>query len=105
MMHQKTLFEKEAIETLNFIADTIEKADNLYEIELDLSNEILKLETTIGDYVINKHSAAQEIWLASPVSGPYHFKLIDRSWVNKNGIELFSLLSNELSNIIKIEFK
>ncbi len=104
-MHQKTLFEKEAIETLNFIADTIEKADNLYEIELDLSNEILKLETTIGDYVINKHSAAQEIWLASPVSGPYHFKLIDRSWVNKNGIELFSLLSNELSNIIKIEFK
>jgi CyaY protein len=72
---------------------------------VDFLSDILKLSTPRGEYVINKHSAAKQIWLASPISGPYHFFLKDGHWVNKSSIDLLSLLSTELQEFFNIELQ
>jgi len=93
-----------ASKTIEYISDKIECQDAEGIIDVDYLGDILKLLTSKGEYVINKHSAAKEIWLASPISGPYHFHDYNGKWVNKNGIELLSLLELELSQWIKVKF-
>jgi len=47
--------------------------------------------------VVNRHSAAQEIWVAAK-SGGYHFRWNGSSWVDtRNGEELFAALSRLVS--------
>ena len=92
-----------ASKTIAYISDQIEDQDEDGIIEVDYLGDILKLLTPKGEYVINKHSAAKEIWLASPISGPYHFHDYNGKWINKNNIELLSLLESELSQFIDIK--
>ena len=94
-----------ASKTIEYISDQIENQDEEGIIDLDYLGDILKLLTSKGEYVINKHSAAKEIWLASPISGPYHFHDYNGKWVNKNGIELLSLLELELSQFVNIKLQ
>ncbi len=100
---KKDNFSRLAEEAIAHIADQIESQDEAGVIDVDFLVDMLKLTTKKGEYIINKHSAAQEIWLASPVSGPYHFRLDKEIWVSKDGIELMSLLSEELSQFTKLE--
>jgi CyaY protein len=92
-----------ASQMISYISDQIEDQDAGGVIEVDYLGDILKLTTSRGEYVINKHSAAKEIWLASPISGPYHFYHYNNKWINKNSIELLSLLEEELNNFVKIK--
>ncbi|XVN41710.1 MAG: iron donor protein CyaY [Rickettsia endosymbiont of Argas persicus] len=87
-------FSKIAETTISYIADKIEAQDQ--DIDVDLQSDILNLETSNGIYVINKQSAAKEIWLSSPVSGPYHFFYEQGKWKNRAGLELMKILNNEL---------
>jgi CyaY protein len=82
---------------LDNIVQDIEDQDPGGEIDLDLNDGILTLITEKGTFVINKQSAAKEIWLSSPVSGPYHFAYLDSLWKSRNGSELFDVLTNELN--------
>jgi iron donor protein CyaY len=93
-----------ASKTIAYISDQIEDQDKTGIIDVDYLGDILKLVTTKGEYVINKHSAAKEIWLASPISGPYHFHHYNDKWVNKHGAELFSLLEKELGQFVEVRF-
>ncbi len=88
---------------LNKIMEIIEDHDKDGYIDIDLSDSILTLINDQGTYVINKQSAVQEIWLSSPVSGPYHFSNNKGIWKNKNGVIFDELLSQELQ--IKIDLK
>lgn len=86
----------------NFIEDLvkeIEKQDIETKLDLDIQAEdVLQIESTDGIYILNIKSAKKELWLASPISGPHHFKLsIEREFVDTNGKELLNLLSEELS--------
>lgn len=92
-----------ASRAIAYISDQIEEQDSSGIIEVDYLGDILKLVTSKGEYVINKHSAAKEIWLASPISGPYHFYHYNDKWINKHGIELFPLLEQELAQFTKIK--
>ena len=87
-------FSKISETTISYIADKIEAQDQ--DIDVDLQSDILNLETSNGIYVINKQSAAKEIWLSSPVSGPYHFFYEQGKWKNRAGLELMKILNNEL---------
>ncbi len=78
------------------IAETIEDHDLEGKIDVDLNDGILTLVTDYGIFVINKQSAAREIWLSSPVSGPYHFASQGDNWRSRTGAELFEVLSKEL---------
>lgn len=95
-----TEFSKIAETTIAYIADTIEEQDKEASIDVDLQGDILNLDTDKGIYVINKQSAAKEIWLSSPVSGPYHFFYEQGKWKNRVGFELMDILTKEL----RIEF-
>lgn len=82
---------------LDRIVQDIEDQDPEGEIDLDLNDGILTLITQHGTFVINKQSAAKEIWLSSPISGPYHFVYFDDFWRSRNGSELFKILTDELN--------
>jgi len=82
---------------LDNIVQAIEDQDPAGEIDLDLNDGILTLITEKGTFVINKQSAAKEIWLSSPVSGPYHFAYLETSWQSRKGADLFDVLTNELN--------
>lgn len=94
-MHN-TEFSKLAEQTIALIADIIETEDKDCLIDVDFHGDILNLTTASGIFVINKHSAAKEIWLSSPISGPYHFAYISGTWQSKNSINLIEILEREL---------
>ncbi len=85
-----------AEEAIDAIAEAIEVQDPEGEIDLDLNDNILTLVTEDGTFVINKQSAAKEIWLSSPITGPYHFLPKDGAWCSRAGDDLFKILSIEL---------
>ena len=91
-----TEFTKLAESAIALIADTIETEDKDCVIEVDFQGDILNLVTGQGVYVINKHSAAKEIWLSSPISGPHHFYYNADKWQSRNNIDLFTILQQEL---------
>lgn len=79
------------------LANNIEEQDVDSKIDVELQDGILTIETEVGIFVINKQTSVKEIWLSSPISGPYHFIYKDGWWTNSQKIELISLLSKELS--------
>ncbi|WP_341761779.1 MULTISPECIES: iron donor protein CyaY [unclassified Candidatus Tisiphia] len=91
-----TEFAKLAEKTISLIADTIEAEDKNCLIDIDFQGDILTLTTNQGVFVINKHSAAKEIWLSSPISGPYHFYYVAGKWKSKSSDDLIVILEQEL---------
>ena len=84
------------------IWDVIETQDKDCILDMDFAGEILNIVTPKGQYVINRHTAAREIWLASPISGPKHFayNINEKNWVSKSGENLVKILQQELRNFI-----
>lgn len=67
---------------LERIADTIDEALG-DDIDAELQGGILTLSLeTGGQYIINKNAPVKQIWLASPVSGAWHFVYTDGDWVS-----------------------
>ena len=93
-------FDQKVELVIEKIANTIEDNDIHHEIDVDLNDNILTLITNGGTFVINKQRSTKEIWLSSPLSGPYHFALKEEKWISRNQTELLTLLTKEL----KIEF-
>ena len=94
-------FAKEVTRIINFIVKTIEDYDRAGNIDIDINGDILNITTQSGIFILNKQSSVKEIWLSSPVSGPYHFFHDGKSWKSKSGKELFSVLSKDLEIQIK----
>ena len=92
----KADFILESEKTIHKIADTIEDADIDGMIDIDLNDATLILGTAKGVFVINRQSIAKEIWLSSPISGPYHFAYKEGFWLSRSGVELFDILTKEL---------
>jgi len=68
--------------------------------DADVEYESGVLTVTLGDHstwVINKQSAAREIWVASPRSGAHHFRWDGAVWVSTRdpARTLLPLLSEE----------
>ncbi|KAF8818579.1 iron donor protein CyaY [Rickettsia endosymbiont of Cardiosporidium cionae] len=84
---------------LHYINDRLDEHAISDNIEADVSNEVLTI--TIDDcktFVINKQCSLKEIWVSSPFTGPYHFKLDTDSnlWKDSSNNELFSLITHEI---------
>ena len=88
------VFEIERV--INEIAEIIDQNDKEARFDIDLGDGILTLGCEYGTYVINKQTATREIWLSSPISGPYHFAFLNNKWQSRSGVELFQILTNEL---------
>ncbi|MDF2965984.1 MAG: cyaY [Rickettsiaceae bacterium] len=94
-----------AEKTIDYLASTIEDQDPEGILEVDFLGDMLNIISPAGQYVINKHTAAREIWLASPKTGPYHFAYNSsmQKWIDSKGVELLNLLEQELKEYIKID--
>lgn len=101
------LFEKRAAESLRKLESALRDAAD--ELDVDLAGGILTLEFDDGaKFVINSHSAAQQIWLSANLSA-MHFAWHEptQSWRDtKSGAELFTeigqLVSEKLSQPVKL---
>lgn len=94
-------FTKKYKDIINAIADSVELADKDDSSDIDIQSDVLTITNSYGTFVVNKQEFVQEIWLSSPISGPYHFFYKDGKWQNKNNVELFSLLESELKIVIQ----
>jgi CyaY protein len=92
-----TEFESLADATLDKIARAVEESGAECDCESKGSG-MLELEfADSGRIVVNRHSAAQEIWVAAK-SGGYHFRLDGSVWVDTRGRrELLAVLSELIS--------
>lgn len=80
------------------ISDDIEESDENHSLELEYAIGVLTISTKKGDYILNKNSQMQELWLVSPISGVHHFrsKPGDSIWVNREKKDILQVLKNEL---------
>jgi CyaY protein len=79
----------------------IEAALDACGAELDIENKpggVLEIEFDNGSkMIINRHSAAREIWVAAK-SGGFHFRPEGGRWLaSRDGAELYSMLSSLVS--------
>lgn len=79
----------------------LERAIDASAVDADLETKgsgVLQLEFADGArIVVNRHSAAREIWVAAP-SGGFHFRHDGSQWRDtREGLELFAALSRLLS--------
>jgi CyaY protein len=83
--------------TLRHIEDAIEQCGAEVDLEVKPGG-VLELEFDDGSkIIINRHTAAREIWVAAK-SGGYHFRPHDGRWVGtRDGEELMVALARYLS--------
>lgn len=103
---QETQFLTLAKKIILYISQEIDlqMENNIIEVDM-LDNDVISIITPSGQYIINKQTPAREIWLASPVSGPYHFCYNDGVWETKKGQDLLSLLNMELNKFFPIDLQ
>ena len=90
-------FNRLAEAALERVSRSLEESDVDCDWELK-SGGVLELEFADGSrIVVNRHSAAQQIWVAAR-SGGYHFRHDGSCWVDtRDGGELFASLSRRVS--------
>jgi CyaY protein len=105
-MIDEKIFEKRASDALQKLEAALRDVDDL---DSDLAGDILTLEFEDGaKFIINSHSAAQQIWLSANLSA-MHFGWHENtsSWRDtKSGDELFThighLVSQKLAQPVKL---
>ncbi len=76
-----------ALEACGVDLDIEPKPGGVLEVEFDNGSKL----------IINRHSAAREIWVAAR-SGGFHFQPVAAEWVSaRDGVELYALLSRVVS--------
>lgn len=89
------------------IESALERASETGPAEFDFETKpggIIEIEFENGTKIIvNRHTAAREIWLAAK-SGGYHFRPDGERWVNtRDAEELMSALSRTMSEQAGVE--
>ncbi|MBK9522553.1 MAG: iron donor protein CyaY [Rhodocyclaceae bacterium] len=82
------------LERIEAALERVIEADEL-DIDVELkAGGVMELECSNGSkIIINRHSAAREIWIAAR-SGGYHFAYNGRAWLaSKDGSELTDVLA------------
>ncbi|MGH8709235.1 MAG: iron donor protein CyaY [Burkholderiales bacterium] len=79
----------------------LERAIDQVELDADIQTKgagVLEIEFTDGTkMVINRHTAAREIWVAAK-SGGFHFRHDGKAWRDtRDGTELYAALSRLVS--------
>eukprot|EP00656_Telonema_subtile_P012827 TRINITY_DN16488_c0_g1_i1.p1 TRINITY_DN16488_c0_g1~~TRINITY_DN16488_c0_g1_i1.p1 ORF type:complete len:156 (+),score=22.45 TRINITY_DN16488_c0_g1_i1:188-655(+) len=104
-------FHRLADKIIDDLQETLE--DSLEEEidDLDVNAADGVLNVSLGDhgtYVINKQGPNQQIWLSSPVSGPwrYDYDAQAGAWVStRDGHALIQLLTDEIKGLTGIQME
>ena len=91
--------------TLKKLADAVDEMDR-DDLDLNEGAGKLVIETDDGTpFIINRQSAAMQIWLAEP-GGGWHFNHSNGQWLcDKRGISLFEAVEQALSKKFSAEIK
>ena len=102
----ETTFHNIADETLENLSEALEDADDEGSLEVDFEGGILNIEIASGKkYVINKHAAMKQIWMASPFSGASHFSYVGNRWKTSDGRFFDDMMKLEMKKLsIDLEF-
>lgn len=97
-MIEEERFNALADEALSELEAALGASDAGFDIELKPGG-ILELEFDDGGrIVINRHSAAREIWVAARAGG-FHFRYQEGRWIGtRDGVELFATLSRIITD-------
>ena len=82
-----------ASKEISSLYDALIKAD----FDVDMLSDVLHIYTDSGEYVINSHSASEQIWLSSPISNAGYFSYTEGKWLDKNAQTLRDRLSGDLN--------
>lgn len=99
-MSTESEFHRYADATLVALFDQLEDAYESGTIDdLELQEGVLTITTAQGaTFVVSKHAASGQIWLASPLSGGLHFSYgaDTGEWQLADGTKLIERLTHEL---------
>lgn len=93
----ETEFNAAAEEALARVERALDDCDPAPDYELKPGG-VIEVEFDDGTkLIINRHTAAREIWVAAK-SGGFHFRLAGGRWIGtRDGVELFEALSRLVS--------
>lgn len=94
-------FSEIANDTMLAVLDALDQYDIDDILDASLDAEIIKINSPKGQFVLNKFNSFKQIWLVSPLTGPYRFNYQDGMWIDRNSTNLAVLLTNELSQFVK----
>ncbi|GLC70207.1 hypothetical protein PLESTF_000937900 [Pleodorina starrii] len=94
-----------ANETLDAMAEKLEAYVEEADLEggdVEYSQGVLTVKLgKHGTFVVNKQTPNRQIWLSSPVSGPFRFDYVDGRWIyNRDRRDLVRQLEQEISSLI-----
>ncbi|GIL52553.1 hypothetical protein Vafri_8379 [Volvox africanus] len=94
--------------TLDMVAEKLEVFIEDREVpdgDVEYSQGVLTVKLgKHGTFVINKQTPNRQIWLSSPVSGPFRFDYVDGRWVyNRDGRDLVQQLEQEIGSLLRSE--
>lgn len=103
---QEDEFHKLADTTIHDLQEKFEEYGDCVQVDgfdIDYGNEVLTLKLgDLGTYVLNKQTPNRQLWLSSPVSGPFRFDW-DRNaqaWVyRRTKAHLLKLLESEMEEL------
>jgi iron donor protein CyaY len=89
-------FHKKSDELFKEIINFIDTITNDI-IDVNFTENVIEIDYDGQVFVINKQNQIQEVWLSSPISGPYHFRYCDSNgiWIDRNNIDLLGLFKKE----------
>lgn len=79
------------------------------EVDIELSDGVLTLNMgDVGTFVISRQTPSRQLWLSSPLSGPWHYTYdhIHKEWLcTKEGPKFFERMEEELSQVLNEQIK
>ncbi|MDM7463109.1 MAG: iron donor protein CyaY [Tepidimonas taiwanensis] len=94
---EESMFNALAEAELRRIEETLERCGAQLEVDTQPGGVIEVVFEDDSKIIINRHSAAREIWVAAR-SGGFHFRPQDGRWIaTRDGAELYELLSRVVS--------
>lgn len=92
-----TEFHQRADTMLDQLFSLLEAADARGDLEIEYADGVITIEMPDRrTYIVNKHTASQQIWMSSPVSGGLHFRYGEGVWTIPDGRTLKEVLLDEL---------
>ena len=107
------LYDKKAnlfLEDLTDQLELISEEDPTFISSVDSAQGVIEFDLEkVGTYVINKQPPNKQIWLSSPISGPYRFDYdsIKDNWISlrDNDMNLLSHLNHEIKQTSNDKYK
>jgi frataxin len=74
------------------------------EVDIEISDGVLNLHMgDSGTFVVSRQTPSRQLWLSSPVSGPWHYTYdhVSKNWIcTKGQLNFFERMENELSQVL-----